>query len=178
LKKVPKERNYQFFGEKNHPDRMSGEWRMISGDAQSDHSGGAEAGAGAGARGDGGVAGAHHRQGQGARLAAAARPADDARRRWPRDGSLHLWYHGSVITHIDSLCHYSFENKIYNGFDRSKIADGPGCPQNGVENQKEAIITHGILVDLPLMKKVPPCDATTLGNLELNLLQGRHPDFV
>ena len=61
-----------------------------------------------------------------------------------------IWYHGSVITHIDSLCHYSFENKIYNGFDRSKIADGPGCPNNGVEHQKDGIMTRGILVDLPL----------------------------
>src|SRR5512147_537002 len=59
-----------------------------------------------------------------------------------------IWYHGSVITHIDSLCHYSYENKLYNGFDRSKIADGPGCPENGVEHQKDGIITRGILVDL------------------------------
>jgi kynurenine formamidase len=66
-----------------------------------------------------------------------------------------IWYHGSVITHIDSLCHYSYENKIYNGFDRSKIAEGVGCPNNGVENQKDGIMTRGILVDLPLMKKVP-----------------------
>ncbi len=66
-----------------------------------------------------------------------------------------IWYHGSVITHIDSLCHYSYENKLYNGFDRSKIADGPGCPENGVENQKDGIITRGILVDLPLLKGVP-----------------------
>ena len=30
-----------------------------------------------------------------------------------------IWYHGSTITHIDSLCHYSFEGKIYNGYARS-----------------------------------------------------------
>ncbi len=72
-----------------------------------------------------------------------------------------IWYHGSVITHIDSLCHYSFENKLYNGFDRSKIADGPGCPENGVEHQKNGIMTRGILVDLPLMKGVPYLAAGT-----------------
>lgn len=66
-----------------------------------------------------------------------------------------IWYHGSVITHIDSLCHYSHENKIYNGFDRAKIAEGVGCPDNGVENQKDGIMTRGILVDLPLLKKLP-----------------------
>jgi len=66
-----------------------------------------------------------------------------------------IWYHGSTITHIDSLCHYSFEGKIYNGFARSAIAQGPGCPQNGVEHQKMGIMTRGILVDLPLLKTVP-----------------------
>jgi kynurenine formamidase len=66
-----------------------------------------------------------------------------------------IWYHGSVITHIDSLCHYSHENKLYNGFDKTKIAEGVGCPQNGVEQQKDGIMTRGILIDLPLMKKVP-----------------------
>jgi kynurenine formamidase len=66
-----------------------------------------------------------------------------------------IWYHGSVITHIDSLCHYSHEGKLFNGFDRGKIAEGPGCPENGIENQKEGIMTRGVLVDLPLLKKVP-----------------------
>jgi kynurenine formamidase len=80
-----------------------------------------------------------------------------------------IWYHGSVITHIDSLCHYSFQGKIYNGFDRSNIKEGPGCPQNGVENQKNGIMTRGILVDMPLMKNVPylePGTAVTASDLE------------
>lgn len=66
-----------------------------------------------------------------------------------------IWYHGSVITHIDALCHYSFEGKIYNGFSRARIAQGPGCVENGVEQQKNGYMTRGILVDLPLLKKVP-----------------------
>jgi kynurenine formamidase len=65
-----------------------------------------------------------------------------------------IWYHGSVITHIDSLCHYSFEGKIYNGYERSKIAQGPGCPDNGIEHHKNGIMTRGIIVDLPRMKNV------------------------
>ena len=58
-----------------------------------------------------------------------------------------IWYHGSTITHIDSLCHYSFEGKLYNGFERAKIAQGPGCPQNGVEHQKNGIMTRGVCRD-------------------------------
>ncbi len=66
-----------------------------------------------------------------------------------------IWYHGSVITHIDSLCHYSFEGKIFNGFERSVTAFANGCPNNGIENQKNGIMTRGIIVDLPRMKHVP-----------------------
>ena len=49
-----------------------------------------------------------------------------------------IWYHGSTITHIDSLCHYSFEGKIYNGFERSKIAQGPGCPRTASSTRRTA----------------------------------------
>jgi kynurenine formamidase len=80
-----------------------------------------------------------------------------------------IWYHGSVITHIDSLCHYSFQGKIYNGFEKSIIAQGPGCVQNGIENQKNGIMTRGILVDMPLMKNVPylePGTPVTAADLE------------
>ena len=66
-----------------------------------------------------------------------------------------IWYHGSIITHIDSLCHYSFEGKIFNGFARSVTAFANGCPNNGIENQKNGIITRGIIVDLPRMRNVP-----------------------
>lgn len=65
-----------------------------------------------------------------------------------------IWYHGSVITHLDALCHYSFEGKIFNGFAKSNITQGPGCVENGVENQKDGYMTRGILVDIPLLRKV------------------------
>lgn len=65
-----------------------------------------------------------------------------------------IWYHGSIITHIDALCHYSFEGKLYNGFSRAQITQD-GCPILGVENQKQGFMTRGVLVDLPLLKKVP-----------------------
>ena len=66
-----------------------------------------------------------------------------------------IWYHGSTITHIDSLCHYSFEGKTVQRVSSApKIAQGPGCPQNGVEHQKNGIMTRGVIVDLPRMKNV------------------------
>jgi kynurenine formamidase len=64
-----------------------------------------------------------------------------------------IWYHGSTITHIDALCHYSFEGKLYNGFSKQQISES-GCGVLGVEHQKEGIITRAILVDLPRLKGV------------------------
>jgi kynurenine formamidase len=66
-----------------------------------------------------------------------------------------IWYHGSTITHIDALCHYSFEGKVYNGFSKQQYISESGCGILGVENQKSGFFTRGILVDLPLMKGVP-----------------------
>jgi hypothetical protein len=53
-----------------------------------------------------------------------------------------IWYHGSTITHIDALCHYSFEDKLYNGFIRSEKINESGCGVLGVENQKQGIMTR------------------------------------
>jgi kynurenine formamidase len=65
-----------------------------------------------------------------------------------------IWYHGSTITHIDALCHYSFDGKIYNGYSKAgKISDA-GCAVNGVENQRAGVITRGVLVDIPRLRKV------------------------
>jgi kynurenine formamidase len=66
-----------------------------------------------------------------------------------------IWYHGSTITHIDALCHYSYEGVLYNGMSKSKITPESGCGLLGIENQKEGIITRAVLVDIPLMKNVP-----------------------
>jgi hypothetical protein len=61
-----------------------------------------------------------------------------------------IWYHGSTITHIDALCHYSFEGKIFNGFERAKIAQGPPPRQRRSRNQKAGVMTRGIIVDIPV----------------------------
>lgn len=66
-----------------------------------------------------------------------------------------IWYHGSTITHIDALCHYSFEGKNFNGFSKQQYISESGCGVLGVENQKNGIMTRGIIVDVPRMKGVP-----------------------
>lgn len=65
-----------------------------------------------------------------------------------------IWYHGSTITHIDALCHYSYDGKIYNGYNKAEKINENGCGVNGVENQKAGVITRGVLIDLPRLKHV------------------------
>jgi kynurenine formamidase len=65
-----------------------------------------------------------------------------------------IWYHGSTITHIDALCHYSWEGKLYNGYSKAEKISDAGCSVLGIENQKSGVITRGVLVDLPRLKNV------------------------
>ena len=73
-------------------------------------------------------------------------------------------YHATTTTHMDSLCHYIFEGKTYNGWEiekyhqatptREGFGEGPGCMKNSILGFKNGLMTRGVLIDLPLMKGV------------------------
>src|SRR5688572_21160445 len=88
-------------------------------------------------------------------------------------------YHATTTTHMDSLCHYIFEGKTYNGWEIEKyhqatptrpgFGEGPGCMKNSILGFKDGLLTRGILVDIPLMKGVKylePGTAVTVADLE------------
>lgn len=80
-----------------------------------------------------------------------------------------IWYHGSTITHLDALCHYSHEGVLYNNLPKAAITADSGCGVLGVEHQQDGWVTRGVLVDIPLMKKVPylnPGEGITAADLE------------
>ena len=59
-------------------------------------------------------------------------------------------YHGSLVSHIDALCHVAYNGKVYNGHDFEHVASKEdGCTQLGVVNLKDGLVTRGVLVDLP-----------------------------
>ena len=59
-------------------------------------------------------------------------------------------YHGSLVSHLDALCHVAYNGKVYNGFDFETVASREdGCTQLGVINSKDGLVTRGVLVDLP-----------------------------
>lgn len=88
-------------------------------------------------------------------------------------------YHATTTTHMDSLCHYVFEGKTYNGWEiekyhkatptREGFGEGPGCMKNSILGFKNGVLTRGILVDIPLMKGVKylePGTPVTVADLE------------
>ena len=69
-----------------------------------------------------------------------------------RSDTLTFNYHGGFTTHIDALCHYLHKGLQYNG-----VAPGGSAEQGcvpGIEHVKNAIVTRGILIDIPRLKGV------------------------
>ncbi len=59
-------------------------------------------------------------------------------------------YHGSVVSHLDALCHVAYDGKLYNGVDFEEVVTKvDGCTQMGVANVTGRLVTRGILIDMP-----------------------------
>src|SRR5216684_1425661 len=64
-------------------------------------------------------------------------------------------YHGAVHSHMDALCHYPYQGKMYNGFSRAETITEAGCVKLGIEHLKNGIATRGVLLDIARLKGVP-----------------------
>ncbi len=77
-----------------------------------------------------------------------------------RSDTYEFTYHGYGVSHIDSLCHFIWNDRLYN--DTPLSASSPeGCGKLGIENLKSGIVTRGILLDLPRLKGVPYLEPQT-----------------
>ncbi len=63
-------------------------------------------------------------------------------------------HHGLAHTHIDALCHFFWEGKMYNGFSREEVT-GKGAGKLSVFHMRNGIFTRAVLVDIPRLKGVP-----------------------
>lgn len=64
-------------------------------------------------------------------------------------------YHGYAHTHMDTLCHYLYKDRTYNGYARADVLTEKGCTKLGIETLRNGVVTRGILIDLPRLKGVP-----------------------
>ena len=59
-------------------------------------------------------------------------------------------YHGSVVTHLDALCHVAWDGRVYNGRRFEAVATlENGCTEMGSVNLKDGLVTRGVLIDMP-----------------------------
>ncbi len=66
-----------------------------------------------------------------------------------------VYYHGTAHTHLDALCHVFYKSKTYNGYPVDEVATDKGCTKLGVENLKNGVVTRGVLIDIPRLRRAP-----------------------
>jgi kynurenine formamidase len=73
-------------------------------------------------------------------------------------------YHGAFVTHQDALCHYTYNDRVYN----DRPLNTKDCFP-GIDQLKNGLVTRGILIDIPRLKGVPylePEDAVYQKDIE------------
>jgi len=63
-------------------------------------------------------------------------------------------FHGVTVTHVDSLSHFFWEGKTYNGFPAHLVSTSMGATFGSVEEAKTGMITRGVLVDVPMIRGI------------------------
>jgi kynurenine formamidase len=70
-------------------------------------------------------------------------------------------YHGFAHSHMDALCHDSYEGKIYNGFPGTTVTKEAGCTREGITNFKQGVVARGLLIDIPRLRGVQYLEPST-----------------
>lgn len=63
-----------------------------------------------------------------------------------------LIFHGHTITHVDSLAHFFWDGRLYNGVSSMKVSTAEGATSHDVDAAKSGIVTRGVLVDAPRLR--------------------------
>jgi len=62
--------------------------------------------------------------------------------------------HGMVVTHMDALCHFSWEDNLYNGRKASESITANGANWGSIYAQRKGIFTRGVLLDVAAARGV------------------------
>lgn len=65
-----------------------------------------------------------------------------------------LVFHGHSVTHLDSLAHFFWDGRMYNGKPSSLVSTFEGATRESIDLAKEGIVTRGVLVDAPMLRGV------------------------
>ena len=64
-------------------------------------------------------------------------------------------FHGHTVTHVDSLSHFFFDGKMYNGKPSSLVSTRYGATWESIEVLQGGILARGVLLDIPRLRRVP-----------------------
>jgi len=64
-----------------------------------------------------------------------------------RTDTYEFTYHGYGVSHMDSLCHFLWNDRLYND-NASSSSTSKGCGKLGIQNLKRGIVTRGVLLRL------------------------------
>ena len=68
--------------------------------------------------------------------------------------------HGLAHSHLDALCHVSWQGKLYNDRPVSVVTSN-GATRNAITIGQDGIVSRGILLDIPLLKRVDSLEPGT-----------------
>ena len=63
-------------------------------------------------------------------------------------------FHGHFVTHMDSLAHFFWEGKLYNGRPAHMVSTRQGATAESIELVKNGVVTRGVLVDVPMVRGI------------------------
>jgi kynurenine formamidase len=75
--------------------------------------------------------------------------------------------HGDADSHIDALCHVSYQGKLYNGVAAGAVTS-QGAGELSIDDAHDGIVGRGVLLDIPAVRDVPwlePGDCVTAADL-------------
>ena len=76
--------------------------------------------------------------------------------------------HGDVDSHIDALCHVSYDGTLYNGVPPGAVT-ARGAAELSIDDARDGIVGRGVLLDIPRLRGVPwlePGQHVTAAELE------------
>jgi kynurenine formamidase len=77
--------------------------------------------------------------------------------------------HGMVVTHMDALCHFSWNDQFYNGRKRSESLTASGSKWGSIYAQRQGIFTRSVLLDVAAARGVSwysPDEYVTVADFE------------
>jgi len=82
------------------------------------------------------------------------RPGDGGPDRQVARDYFGLIFHGHSITHLDSLAHFFWDGRMYNGQPSRLITTEHGATAESIDLVQRGIVTRGVLVDAPLLRGI------------------------